>query len=107
MSNYLLLNTKNVVQWVLSAALALSANVGNIVFPLFSFFFFKVTPFLKVFNLTALLLHKASGANASDTCLKSWWMYKKQYQTIVELNIVRRSIPSHGFTVPTLIPPDR
>lgn len=61
-----------------------------------------------MFDLKTLLLHKARGANSSDTCLKkSWWMYKKQYQTTVELNIVRGTVPSHGFTAPILIVPDR
>lgn len=61
-----------------------------------------------MFDLKTLPLHKVSGANSSDTCLKkSWWMYRKQYQTIVELNIVRGTVPSHGCIAPILILPDR
>jgi len=70
----------------------------------FLFSFFEVTPCLNIFDLETLLLHEANGAKSSDTSLKkSLSMYKKQYQTIVELNIVRWGVPSCGFTAPILI----
>lgn len=61
-----------------------------------------------MFALKTVLLHKASSAKSSDTYLqKFWWLYKKQYQTIVELNTVRGTVPSHSFAAAILILPDR
>lgn len=85
---------------LLSDAIVPSANVGNI--------FLSNTLPKTTFDLKSVLLHKASSANSSDTCLnKSWWMYKKQYQTIVELNTVRGTVPSRSFAAAILILPDR
>lgn len=71
--------------------------------------FFKVTPCLKkclISNQSFCI--KPASENSSDTCIKKfWWIYKKQYQTIVELNSVRGAVPSHSFAAAILILSER
>lgn len=81
-----------------SDAIVPSVNVGN--------FFFKVTPCLKkclISNQSSCI--KLAVQILQISVLKFWWIYKKQYQTIVEL--IRGTVSSHSFAAAILILFDR